>query len=72
MVVIDVDPRDGGMETLRRLQAEHGLLPPTRLHATGGGGYHYVLRNPEGVKEMPSRTIGPGVEVKGRRRRRSH
>ena len=63
-VIIDVDPRDGGMETLRRLQAEHGYFPPTRLHATGGGGFHYVLGYPEGVKELPSRTIGPGVEVK--------
>jgi DNA-binding MarR family transcriptional regulator len=63
-VIIDVDPRNGGMETLGRLQAEHGHLPPTRLHASGGGGYHYVLRYPEGVMEVPSRTIGPGVEVK--------
>ena len=63
-VIIDVDPRNGGMETLRRLQAEHGYLPPTRLQATGGGGFHYVLGYPEGVKELPSRTIGPGVEVK--------
>jgi putative DNA primase/helicase len=63
-IIIDVDPRDGGMEALGRLQAEHGYLPPTRLHATGGGGFHYVLGYPEGVVEMPSRTIGPGVEVK--------
>jgi hypothetical protein len=64
-VIIDVDPRDGGMETLGRLQAEHGYLPPTRLHATGGGGFHFALRYPEGVVEVPSRTIGPGMEVKG-------
>jgi DNA-binding MarR family transcriptional regulator len=63
-VIIDVDPRNGGMETLRGLQAEHGYFPPTRLHATGGGGFHYMLRYPEGIEELPSRTIGPGVEVK--------
>jgi hypothetical protein len=63
-VIIDVDPRHGGMETLRGLQAEHGHLPPTRLHATGGGGFHYVLGYPESVNKVPSRTIGPGVEVK--------
>ena len=62
-IIIDVDPRNGGMETLGRLQAEHGYLPPTRLHATGGGGFHYALRYPESVNEVPSRTIGPGVEV---------
>jgi DNA-binding transcriptional ArsR family regulator len=63
-VILDVDPRDGGMETLGRLRAEHGNLPPARLHASGGGGFHYVLGYPEGVKELPSRIIGPGVEVK--------
>lgn len=63
-VIIDVDPRNGGMETLGRLQAEHGYLPPTRLHATGGGGFHYALRYSQSVVEVPSRTIGPGVEVK--------
>jgi hypothetical protein len=52
------------MWILGRLQAEHGYLPPTKLHATGGGGFHYVLRFPEGVKELPSRTIRPGVEMK--------
>jgi DNA-binding MarR family transcriptional regulator len=63
--IIDVDPRNGGMETLRRLQAEHGYLPPTRLHATGGDGFHYVLCYPEGVVEVPSRIIGTGIELKG-------
>jgi hypothetical protein len=63
-IIIDVDPRHGGMETLGRLQAEHGYLPPTRMHATGGGGFHYALRYPEGMVEVPSRAIGPGVEVK--------
>ena len=63
-VVIDVDPRNGGMETLGRLQAEHRYLPPTRLHATGGSGFHYMLGFPEGLKELPSRIIGPGVELK--------
>ena len=62
-VIIDVDPRNGGMETLGRLQAEHGDLPPTRMHSSGGG-FHYALRYPEGMAEVPSRTIGPGVEVK--------
>ena len=46
-VIFDVDPRNGGMET------EHGHLPPTRLHATGGGGFHYLLHYPEDVKGVP-------------------
>lgn len=37
-VVIDVDPRDGGMETLSRLQAEHGNLPPRGCTLQAGAG----------------------------------
>ena len=44
--VIDVDPRHGGDETLRALEAEHGPLPPTWRFLTGGGGEHIVFRYP--------------------------
>jgi putative DNA primase/helicase len=64
VVVLDIDPRHGGMETLEHLQAEHGPLPATRLHATGGGGYHYALGYPEDAEHVPNRTLGPGVELK--------
>ena len=64
VVVLDIDLRNGGMETLERLQADYGTLPPTRLHATGGGGFHYPLAYPEGKEWVPSKTLGPGVELK--------
>ena len=38
IVVIDVDPRHGGDESLANLEAEHGTLPDTILQLTGGGG----------------------------------
>jgi DNA-binding transcriptional ArsR family regulator len=62
--VLDTDPRHGGWQSLERLQAEHGPLPSTRLHATGGGGYHHVFAFPEGVEWVPSRTLARGVELK--------
>lgn len=46
LCVLDVDPRNGGVEGLRALQQRLGLelLPPT-VH-TGGGGEHYYFRAP--------------------------
>jgi len=41
--VLDVDPRNGGGDTLWRLQDEHGALPETLTAATGSGGFHIVL-----------------------------
>lgn len=43
--VLDVDMHDGkhGLESLGRLQAAHGDLPPTRLAFTPSGGLHYYF-----------------------------
>jgi hypothetical protein len=48
--VLDVDPRNGGSESLALLIAEHGPLPPTPRVRTGSGGYHYYFRCPQGTK----------------------
>ena len=43
LVVLDVDPRHGGTESLARLIAEHGPLPDTVTCQTGGGGVHFYF-----------------------------
>ncbi|MCE9566848.1 MAG: bifunctional DNA primase/polymerase [Planctomycetes bacterium] len=48
--VLDVDPRHGGDELLSRLQTEHGALPRTVRSKTGGGGWHYYLTAPQGLR----------------------
>ena len=48
--VLDIDPRNGGDETLKDLEREHGRLPKTFIVHTGGGGTHYYFRVPEGRK----------------------
>ncbi len=63
VVALDQDPRNGGFDSLDRLEAEHGKLPDTCLHYTGGGGAHYLFRNPEGV-ELKSKDLAPGLELK--------
>lgn len=47
--VLDVDPRNGGDETLNDLIAKHDM-PDTVMAITGGGGNHYLFVVPEGKK----------------------
>lgn len=63
VVVLDVDPRNGGDQSLRALVVEHGALPPTWTVQTGGGGEHYYF----GVEpELPTRAgLFPGLDLKG-------
>lgn len=60
-VIIDVDPRNGGMETWEALKAGH-TLPSTRTVSTMNDGYHYYFKVEPGVKLRS--TLGPGVDVK--------
>src|SRR3954452_19024863 len=46
VVVIDVDPRNGGDESLARLETELGALPATVEAKPGGGGRHFYFRAP--------------------------
>lgn len=63
VVVIDVDPRGGGDSTLADLESRVGPLPPTVISLTGGGGRHLWFAQPE--RPVPSRELGPGLEIKG-------
>ncbi len=38
--VLDIDPANGGDESLRKLEAQYGELPRTIEVITGGGGRH--------------------------------
>jgi putative DNA primase/helicase len=61
IVVLDVDPRNGGDETLTALIEKSDALPVTLTADTGGGGQHYVFQHP-GVK-LPAHA-GPGIDIK--------
>ena len=64
LVVLDVDPRHGGNESLRDLEREHGALPNTMESITGGGGRHVYFSHPGGV--VKNRTnIEPGIDLRG-------
>lgn len=61
--VLDVDPRNGGHETLAKLLETHGPLPETAAVKTGGGGLHLFFKWPgDRVTRWP-KTLGPGLDV---------
>jgi Bifunctional DNA primase/polymerase, N-terminal len=62
MIVVDVDPRNGGDATLRSLEARYGPLPVTLGVYTGGGGEHRWYRAQPGIHRKAA--IGPGVDLK--------
>ncbi len=63
VVVLDVDPRNGGEESLYRLQLDHGRLPETLTCLTGGGGYHYYFAVPVDMGPLVSK-LAEGIDVK--------
>ncbi len=64
LVVLDVDPRHGGKESLSELEREHGALPATMESITGGGGRHLYFSHPGGV--VGNRVnIEPGIDLRG-------
>lgn len=62
LLVVDVDPRNGGDESLDELLAKYGAFPNTAEQLTGGGGLHIVLRYFGGP--VP-KTLAPGIDLKG-------
>lgn len=50
VVVVDVDPRNGGERGLYDLENAHGKLPDTLTCNTGGGGLHLYFRHYDGAR----------------------
>ncbi len=65
LIVLDVDPRNGGDESLRGLVALHGDLPSTPLVITGGGGHHYYFAHPGAPTESWQPAAGLDLQADG-------
>lgn len=64
LVVLDIDPRHDGDDTLRLLEREHGPLPHTVESITGGGGRHVYFKHPGGI--MRNRVgLAAGIDLRG-------
>ena len=63
LVVLDVDPRHGGDESLREVEEQHGPLPQTPKSRTGGGGQHHLFAHPGGrIKNKVN--LAPGLDIR--------
>src|ERR1700737_977835 len=65
ILVLDIDPRNKGKETLARLKKDLGPLPVTVTALTGAGGRHLIFKPPPfPVRKDPSgRVFGVGIDV---------
>ncbi|MEB3065398.1 bifunctional DNA primase/polymerase [[Mycobacterium] zoologicum] len=66
-IVLDIDPRNGGADSLATLVSAHGELPPTLTcwSGRGDGGRHlwFRLRQPMGMQRQVLANL-PGIDVK--------
>lgn len=64
-LVIDIDPRHGGIDSLSELEEKLGILPATQTALTGrgDGGTHYHYTYPKGTK-IGCFELAPGIHVK--------
>jgi hypothetical protein len=64
LVVLDIDPRHGGTESLATLQDARRPLPKTIEALTGGGGRHLYFAHPGG--DVRNRVgLAPGIDLRG-------
>jgi hypothetical protein len=62
MIVIDVDPRNGGDYQLDDIEAKNGKFPDTWDQLTGGGGRHLCYQVQQGMKFAGK--LAPGIDIK--------
>jgi hypothetical protein len=64
LVVLDIDPRHGGEQSLAQWEKVYEPLPLTQEVRTGGGGRHVYFKHPGGV--IHNRVgIDPGIDLRG-------
>lgn len=66
LVVLDIDPRNRGDDSLHDMIMKYGRLPDTLEVLTGGGGRHLYFKYPVGVQYIKSGNdfFGAGLDIK--------
>ena len=63
--VLDVDKKNGGLETLAEFEKKYGKLPATISCETGGGGRHLYFKKEPKFKIKCFQNPHTGLEIKG-------
>jgi hypothetical protein len=64
LIVLDVDPKHGGDDALRRLERGYSPLPATVEAVTGGGGRHFYFAHP-GLPTRNRTGLAQGIDLRG-------
>lgn len=67
LVVVDVDPKNGGNATYDDLVRRYGALPATHHVRTGGGGDHYYLSAGGVFYESTGGVLGTGIDIRAQK-----
>jgi hypothetical protein len=62
LCAVDIDPRNGGIQTIEDIEATYGPLVSDLTQFTGGGGEHRVFHLPRNIA-LPGK-LGTGVDIK--------
>lgn len=64
LVVVDIDPRHGGDQSITSWEEEYGALPETVEAKSGGGGRHLYFSHPGGVIHNRVNIVD-GIDLRG-------
>jgi Bifunctional DNA primase/polymerase, N-terminal len=65
LLVVDIDPRNGGEESWEQVLAQHDPLPRTATARTGSDGRHVLFRVDPESTVVGRVGLWPGVDIKG-------
>lgn len=63
IIVIDIDPRNGGFDSVAKLAGKGMVFPPAPEARTGNNGRHLIFAYNPSIKASKDR-LGPGIDVK--------
>lgn len=65
--VVDIDPKSGGMDSMKALIAEYSTerLPATYAVQTGSGGWHYYFQMPDFEVTNSAKRLPAGIDIRG-------
>ncbi len=65
IIVLDIDIKYNGDAELQKLERQLGKLPDTLTVLTGGGGFHYYFKYPNGIEiSNQNSKIASGIDIK--------